>query len=84
MGIGTVQNLSSAGMKVNCEGESQAQREGFQGLPGVCVENRTGTKTNIGYGQHLRRRGKYKLNHLKMEKAVSKHNILHFGCFPLK
>lgn len=53
-------NLSSAGMKVDCEGESQAQRKGFQVLPGVCVENRTGTKANIEHRQHLERKGKNK------------------------
>lgn len=58
MRVGTVQNLSSAGMKADFEGESHAQRKGFQALSGVCVENRTGTKVNIGHGQHLRRRGK--------------------------
>lgn len=53
-----MQNLSSAGMKVDCEGESQAQRKGFQALSGVCVENRTGTEANIRHRQHLRRTGK--------------------------
>lgn len=53
-----MQNLPSAGMKVDFEGESHAQRKGFQALPGVCGENRTGTKANIGHGQDLRRRGK--------------------------
>lgn len=53
-----MQNLSSAGVKVDFEGDSHAQRKGFQALSGVCVENRTGTKANIGDGQHLRRRGK--------------------------
>lgn len=53
-----MQNLSSVGMKVDSEGESQAQRKGFQALLGVCVENRTGTKADIRHGQHLRRTGK--------------------------
>lgn len=53
-----MQNLSSAGMKVDFKGESHAQRKGFQALSGVCVENRTGPEVNIGHGQHLRRRVK--------------------------
>lgn len=58
VGVGTVQNLSGAGMKVDFEGESHAQRKGLQALSGVCVENGTDTKANIGHRQHLRRRGK--------------------------
>lgn len=74
-----MQNLSSAGMKVDFEGKSHAQRKGFQALSGVGVENRAGTKANIGHRQHLRRRGKNKLIKEKAELLNASSSIFSFS-----
>lgn len=58
MGVGAVKDFSSAGMKVDSEGEHYAQGEGFQALSGVSVQHWAGTEAHIGHRHHLRNEGK--------------------------
>jgi len=58
VGVGAVQGVSRAGVKVDSEGEHYAQGQGFQALPGVRVEHGTGTEAHVGHGDHLRNEGK--------------------------
>ncbi len=55
-----MKGLSSAGVKVDSEGEHYAQGEGFQALFGVCVEYWTGTEAHVGHRHHLRNKKKNK------------------------
>lgn len=56
-GVGAVQDFSCAGMKVDGEGEHDAQRQGSQALSAVRGEHRAGAEAHVGHGHHLKKEG---------------------------
>lgn len=52
-GVGAVQDFPRAGVKVDGEGEHDAQRQGSQALSAVRGEHGAGTEAHVGHGHHL-------------------------------